>query len=359
MDDKTLKPLTNQLSIGFANHKIICDENGKPCDYEFVEINPACEEIIGLKAENVIGKKVSEILPNVIESDFDWVGTYGDVALNNTAKEFEQYSTPLKKYFHVKVFSLEKNYFITLFSDITEKKQKDEEIEQSNIKFKQYIENAPYAIFEFNTKGLIIEVNSEASKMTGYLNKELLSMNILDLIADEDKEEVIKNFKPLKENKFNLFKYSFITKTKETRLGNCRAVKIESNRYVAFAIDFTEQGNLERERNQAQKKYKALFDNMRSGAAIYEVLNDGKFGRDYIVKNFNKESLRIEGKTKEEVIGKSVYDLRPNIDEYGLINTFREVWKSGISQKFQTKIYIDDNYNNYYENDVLNYPTAQ
>ena len=42
--------------------------------------------------------------------------------------------------------------------------------------------------------------------------------------------------------------------------------------------------------------FQGVFDHMTSGCAIYEVVNDGNSGRDYIVKNFNAASLRIEGK---------------------------------------------------------------
>jgi|GEM_PF-2286920 len=104
---------------------------------------------------------------------------------------------------------------------------------------------------------------------------------------------------------------------------------------------------------QQFKNYRTLFDNVNSGCAIYKVLNDGAFGRDYIIQYFNKRSLAIEGKTLEEVVGKSLVDLRPTIDEYGLIEVFREVWKTGKSQQFPSKIYVDNEYHNYYENDVF------
>ncbi len=105
--------------------------------------------------------------------------------------------------------------------------------------------------------------------------------------------------------------------------------------------------------------FKGLFDNMTSGCAIYKVLNDGEYGKDYIVKDFNNTSLAIEGKTREEVVGKSLADLRPNIDNYGLIDIFRKVWKTGESETFPTKIYVDENYSNYYENYIFRLLTGE
>ena len=103
----------------------------------------------------------------------------------------------------------------------------------------------------------------------------------------------------------------------------------------------------------AFEKYQSLFDNLVSGCGIYRVINEGKYGKDYIIEAFNKKSLELENKTAEEVVGKSLFDLRPNIDEYGLIDVFRQVWLTGESIYYPSKIYQDDTYNNYYDNRVF------
>ena len=48
------------------------------------------------------------------------------------------------------------------------------------------------------------------------------------------------------------------------------------------------------------------------------------------------------------MVGKSLYDLRQNIDDYGLIPEFRKVWKTGIGRMYPTKVYIDENFSNIY-----------
>ena len=105
--------------------------------------------------------------------------------------------------------------------------------------------------------------------------------------------------------------------------------------------------------SENESDYQTLFENLTSGCGVYRVVNDGRSGKDYIIEAFNKKSLEIEGKTAPEVIGKSLFDLRPNIDEYGLIDIFREVWETGKTIHYPSKIYVDDKYNNYYENSVF------
>jgi len=103
----------------------------------------------------------------------------------------------------------------------------------------------------------------------------------------------------------------------------------------------------------------SLFNHMSSGVAIYKVCNDGSSGKDYIVMDFNQAALRMEKKEIMGVKGKSLFDLRPNIDEYGLIPVFQKVWMTGESSFFPTKLYEDENNYNWYENRVFKLPNGE
>ncbi len=111
--------IITQTPIAFAYHKIILDEKENPIDYEFLSINPAFEENTGLRVKEVLGKKVTEVLPDIKKGEFDWIKEYGKIALKQENKQFEEYSLPLQKWYKVNVFSPKKYYFITQFLDIT------------------------------------------------------------------------------------------------------------------------------------------------------------------------------------------------------------------------------------------------
>ena len=96
-----------------------------------------------------------------------------------------------------------------------------------------------------------------------------------------------------------------------------------------------------------------LLDTINSGVAVYEVRNDGASGRDYIVIDFNRFALEHEGLVGEQVVGKNLLELRPTIDDFGLISVFRQVWKTGEPGFFPARVYIDEQYSNWYENRVF------
>ncbi len=128
-------------TAGFALHEIILNAEGKPCDYRFLEINPAFEAFTGLKAKDLIGKTVIEVMPNIEPS---WIEKYGEVALKGINFNFENYSSDLNKHFQVSAYSPEPGKFATVFLDITERQQselllqeKAEEIEVQNEELNQ------------------------------------------------------------------------------------------------------------------------------------------------------------------------------------------------------------------------------
>ncbi len=112
-------------------------------------------------------------------------------------------------------------------------------------------------------------------------------------------------------------------------------------------------GRSERVLRESEDRFRGIFDTITSGVAIYEVSNNGASGKDYIIRDFNKTALEIEGKKKEDVVGKSLSDLRPAIDDYGLIPVFQQVWETGIPAYFPQKVYIDEKYSSWYENRVF------
>ncbi|PKK89487.1 MAG: hypothetical protein CVV64_13810 [Candidatus Wallbacteria bacterium HGW-Wallbacteria-1] len=117
--------LFESLHEASALHEIICDENGRPVDYRFIEVNPAFEKITGLVREDVIGKTVMEVLPG---TEMKWVEIYGKVALTGVPTTIEEYSGELDKYFEVTAYSPEKGNFAVVFRDVT-KRVKNNQIE--------------------------------------------------------------------------------------------------------------------------------------------------------------------------------------------------------------------------------------
>ena len=120
------RSLFTNMTDGFGLHKIILDETGKPVDYVFLEVNRAFELLTGLKAADIVGKRVTAVLPGIEHDPADWIGTYGSVALTRKELRFEQYAEPLGRWYSISAYSPMQGFFVTLFEDITARKDAEE-----------------------------------------------------------------------------------------------------------------------------------------------------------------------------------------------------------------------------------------
>ncbi len=101
---------------GVALHEIICDEEGTPVDYRFLDVNPAFEKLTGLSGQKIISKTVREVMP---ATEPDWIRKYGRVALEGDPISFEQYAQELDRHFAVTAFQHGPGKFACIFEDIT------------------------------------------------------------------------------------------------------------------------------------------------------------------------------------------------------------------------------------------------
>lgn len=118
------KKIINSMDEGFCIIEIIRDESGACVDYKYLETNPVFEAQTGLK--NVIGKKVSELVPDLEEY---WKEIYGDVAGTGKSIRFEDYAEPLSRWFDVNAFRVDspkEQHVAIIFKDITERKEAEE-----------------------------------------------------------------------------------------------------------------------------------------------------------------------------------------------------------------------------------------
>ena len=116
------------------------------------------------------------------------------------------------------------------------------------------------------------------------------------------------------------------------------------------------QQHPEDELNEYQAKFKALFDNVSSGVAIYEARNDGE---DFVFVDFNPAAEEIDQITKEELIGKRVTEVFPGVKEFGLFEVFRRVYKTGTPEHHPISVYKDERVTGWRENYVYRLPSGQ
>ena len=120
--------------------------------------------------------------------------------------------------------------------------------------------------------------------------------------------------------------------------------------------DITERENAIEMLKKSESRYKELFENMGNGVAVLDAVDDGE---DMVFVDFNSSAEKIEGLKREDIIGRQVTDVFPGIEEFGLLNIIKRVWKTSLPEYHPVSLYTDDRIVGWRESYVYKLPSGE
>ncbi|TDB37782.1 MAG: PAS domain-containing sensor histidine kinase [Actinobacteria bacterium] len=181
----------HHMSESLALHEIILDCDGVPCDYRFLDVNPMFEATTGLKAENIIGRTVREVLPGV---EPVWIERYGAVATTGIPARFEEYSSQIGKHLAISAYSPQPGQVVSVGLDVTERVREEEALRVSEERFAALFEQAPLGYQSLDENGCFIEVNPAWLDALGYERSEVIGAWFGDFLAPQYTEAFRERF---------------------------------------------------------------------------------------------------------------------------------------------------------------------
>lgn len=172
---------------GVAMHHLVYDDEQRPINYVVEDVNPAFEAQTGISADTVRGKFSTVAYDADVPPYFD---IYCQVAETGTPVVFDAYFPPLKKHFHISVFSPEHGRFTTIFEDVTEQKHSEQILHESEERFRSVIENTQAGYFFIDTDGYFRNVNAAWLKLYKYDRPEdVIGKHFTDVQKIDDVEK--------------------------------------------------------------------------------------------------------------------------------------------------------------------------
>jgi PAS domain S-box-containing protein len=183
--ENRFRMLVENAINGVALHEIVLDENGDPVDYIFLQANPGFEKHTGLKVAEVVGRRATDVFPGIEKNPC--INIYGKVALTGKPITFEQFFEPLQRYYLINAYQVGKGRFATVFIDITEQKQSEEE--KNNLQAQLAQAQKMEAVGRL-AGGVAHDFNNMLSVIMGYTEMASEKLTLSDPIQ-QDLEEVL------------------------------------------------------------------------------------------------------------------------------------------------------------------------
>ncbi|WP_051971403.1 PAS domain S-box protein [Massilia sp. 9096] len=126
--EERYRTLIASMDEAFAIVQVLVDDDGKPVDYRFEEVNRALEDQSGLV--NAAGKTIREMVPDI---ESRWIELYGRVALQREPARFTEHSAAMGYWWDVYATPMGEPHerrLAILFTDVTAKKRAEESLRQ-------------------------------------------------------------------------------------------------------------------------------------------------------------------------------------------------------------------------------------
>ena len=275
--EERYRGLFESMNEGFALHELLYDETGEPCDYRFLDVNPAFERLTGLKRHDVVGKTVTEVLPDIEPL---WIKRYSKVALTGTPAHFESHTSALGRDYEVFAYRPAPGQFAVIFLDITDRKQAEEALRRSEARYRSYIEVTGQMGWTTNADGEVVDDVPALRQYTGQTFDEMRGWGWSKALHPDDVEITLAVWRKAVEEKQGYeTEYRLRRHDGVYRYFLARGVPILNDdgsvrEWVGTCIDITERRKQEEELRKLNRTLRALS---RSNEALMRAEEESAF----------------------------------------------------------------------------------
>ena len=236
------------------------------------------------------------------------------------------------------------------------------ELQEARDRYRELYDFAPVGYLTLSEKGIIQAANLAATTLLGVDRRTLVGMPFSGFVAKSDQDI------------FYLHKMK-ILETREKQTCELKLVKNDGVAFYAqlecivatrngeepisiFSVfrDISKRKEAEKALLASEERHRMMIENMSSGVAVYETKDNGA---SFVFKDFNPAAERISHISKEEVIGRELLELFPNMDRFGLVDVLKRVWKTGQNERLQAGYYGDDQRRGWRDNRVYKLPSGE
>ncbi len=250
--------------------------------------NRAFTEIMGVTSDGIQGKTVHELWPSkhadvYHQKDLDLMENQGHQVYEFKVKDKDGKIRPV--IFAKDVYKDEHGEVAGLvgaFLDITERKQVEGALRESEEKYRTIFEFSPEAIILFDKKGNVLDINSRVKDWLGYEPGDIAGKNLAEFpfLSKKSKALALEKFSQRMNGKgFPLLELEFIDKNGKKRIGLTSATPIKDEKgeiiqNLVMISDITERKQAEEEKSELEKQLRHIQKLETIGALTGGIAHD-------------------------------------------------------------------------------------
>jgi PAS domain S-box-containing protein len=335
------RSLFDNMLNGFAHCRIIY-ENGRPADFVYLDVNPAFRKLTGLT--NVIGRMASDVIPGIRAADPELIAIYGRVATKGVPEQFEKYVESLNGWFAISVYSPAQEHFVVIFDIITDRKQAEQSVVESEKKFRNLFEGSRDAILTSDPEsGKFTSGNPAALKMFGAATEtELIACSPANLSPERQPdgrlsaEKAKENDEIVLREGAHFFEWVHLRFTGEEFPADVLLTRIkrDGNSVILASVrDITERKQAESALLQSEEQFRTMFETASVGMGQADP-HTGKLER------VNRRMCEITGYSEAELLQLKVPDITHPHDRERDWALFQSVVRGDMSSYHIEKRYL-------------------
>jgi PAS domain S-box-containing protein len=298
------KAAFERLFDASADALLVVDHHGR-----IVRANQRIQELFGYTPREVVGERIESLVPidhwtlhSVHRDDyFEHAETRVMAAgldLHGRRKDASQFPADVSL---TRLQSAGELLVLVSVRDITERKQAEEALRQSEERFRSVFENSPVGLLLITPDYRIMKANESFRRMLGYSETELEFLNPLDFTYPEDLDENRRRGEALFAGELSGYTLEkrFLKKNREIIWTNLRVAAIRDREgRVVYGLgiieDITERRHAQQALLESEERFRKVFETSPLGM--------GLITPDYRLAKVNRSLCRMSGYSEAELL---------------------------------------------------------
>jgi len=225
--------------------------------------------------------------------------------------------------------------------DITEHKQADEALRESEERYRALFDRSLDCVFVHDFEGNFLDANDTALNLLGYEKEDIPHLNFAFLLSQDQLPTTLATLRKLKDTGAQKEVNEFRLRCKDGSFVDVEVIGAiiyhEGKPHAIQGVgrDITDRKKAEETLRQSEERYRAILEEMGDGYFETDLAGNLTFVNDAMI--------RVLGYSKEEIIGMNYRALRPKKDAKAVFKAYNRIYKTGEPlRNFFTEIICKD-----------------